>query len=65
MDSSGIIAIVSIVISVCGSVLAIMNHKRIRSNCCGKELVTSIDVENTTPPKLEVPEEALKISVPS
>jgi len=25
------------------------NHKRIRSNCCGKPCVTSIDVEDTTP----------------
>lgn len=27
-----------------------VNHKRIRSNCCGKKLVASIDIENTTPP---------------
>ena len=65
MDPSGIIAIVSLVVSVAGSALAIINHKRIRSNCCGKELTTSIDIENTTPPKPEVPQEALKISVPS
>jgi hypothetical protein len=50
MDSSGIIAIVSLVLSVAGSALAIINHKRIRSNCCGKELTTSIDIEATTPP---------------
>jgi len=25
------------------------NHKRIRSVCCGKSCVTSMDVENTTP----------------
>jgi len=26
-----------------------INHKRIRSNCCGKILSASLDVENTTP----------------
>lgn len=26
-----------------------INHRRIRSNCCGKLLVVSVDVENTTP----------------
>ena len=25
------------------------NHKRIRSNCCNKPCITSIDVEDTTP----------------
>ena len=25
------------------------NHKRVRSVCCGKSCVTSVDVENTTP----------------
>jgi hypothetical protein len=32
-----------------------VNHHRVRSNCCGKELVVSVDVEKTTPPgKLEI-----------
>ena len=30
-----------------------INHKRIRSNCCGKKLVASIDIEETTPPHEE------------
>lgn len=32
-----------------------INHHRVRSNCCGKEVVVSVDVERTTPPaKLEI-----------
>jgi len=32
-----------------------VNHHRVRSNCCGKEVVVSVDVERTTPPaKLEI-----------
>jgi hypothetical protein len=35
-----------------------INHKRIRSTCCNKEVVTSIDLENTTPPpEIVVPKE--------
>lgn len=52
MDSntSSALAIGSIVISVAGSIVAFINHKRIRSNCCGKQAEMSIDIENTTPP---------------
>ena len=56
---SGIIAIVGLVISVGGSVLAIVNHRRIRSNCCGLPIVMSVDVETTTPPtdlRIKVPD---------
>jgi hypothetical protein len=27
-----------------------INHRRIRSNCCGRDIQMSVDVENTTPP---------------
>lgn len=52
MDSqtSGIIAIIGLVVSVGGSILAIINHRRIRSNCFGKKMEVSLDIEQTTPP---------------
>ena len=31
-----------------------LNHKRIRSTCCNKVCVTSIDVEETSPQKEEL-----------
>lgn len=35
-----------------------INHHRVRSNCCGKQMVVSVDVEETTPPlKIKAPEE--------
>jgi len=55
MDSNGILSIVAIVVSIGGTILAIVNHKRIRSNCCGKVLTASLDVENTTPPNILTP----------
>ena len=51
MDSttSASLAIGSIVISIIGSMVALVNHKRIRSNCCGKRTEVSLDIEETTP----------------
>ncbi len=58
MDDSGIMAIVAVIVSVGGTIMAIFNHKRIRSKCCSeKEIVVSVDVETTTP-------EDLKIKIP-
>lgn len=70
MDSSGILSIVAIVTSVGGAVLALVNHTRVRSMCCGQKIEVSLDVEKTTPPadsqaqQRVPPEQALKISVP-
>ena len=51
MDSttSSALAIGSLVVSVAGSVLAVINHRRVRSNCCGAKTEISLDIENTTP----------------
>lgn len=58
MDNNGIMSIVAVILSVGGTMVAIFNHKRIRSRCCSdKEIVVSVDVENTTP-------EDLKIKIP-
>lgn len=40
---------VALFIAVGGSILAIVNHKRLRSSCCGREMSVSLDVEATTP----------------
>jgi len=46
-----LITILSIVVGY----LIKLNHHRIRSTCCNKVCITSIDVEATTPPeKLEI-----------
>jgi len=52
MDSS-IAAYASIVLSLAAVILGIINHKRIRSSCCGKEASVSLDIEATTPPTQE------------
>jgi hypothetical protein len=47
MDS--IAAYVSIALSIGAIIMGIVNHKRIRSSCCGKEASVSLDIENTSP----------------
>jgi hypothetical protein len=44
------IAYSGFVISLAGSIYAAVNHKRVRSNCCGAKIEASFDVETTTPP---------------
>jgi len=50
MDST-IAAYVSLAISTAAVVLGVINHKRIRSSCCGKEASVSLDIESTSPKK--------------
>jgi len=57
MDSNTTTAIAysGFVISVAGTIYAAINHKRVRSNCCGTKIEASFDVENTTPPNAVPP----------
>jgi hypothetical protein len=50
MENSEITGMVALLVSVGGVILGIINHKRLRSNCCGRKMEVSVDVENTTPP---------------
>jgi hypothetical protein len=49
MDNN-ILSIIAIVISVGSVIIGAINHTRIRSTCCDKEIQASIDIERTTPP---------------
>jgi hypothetical protein len=56
--SGGIGAGTVVVLGILYRVYLAVNHHRVRSNCCGKELVVSVDVEKTTPPpdiKIRIP----------
>ena len=46
----GIAGLVSLVIVIADRVIIIINHKRVRSKCCGRATEISLDVESTTPP---------------
>ena len=47
METSSIMGIVAVVVSVGGVFFGIINHKRCRSNCFGKKLEVSLDIDNT------------------
>ena len=49
MDQSSILSVISTVISVGAMILVVINHKRIRSNCCGNKGEVSLDIESTSP----------------
>ncbi len=57
MDDSNVLSIVAIVLSVCGTVIAAINHTRIRSACCGRKIEVSLDIEKTSPPPIKIPSE--------
>ena len=57
--SGGIGAGAVFALGVLYRVYVAVNHHRVRSNCCGKEVVVSVDVEETTPPTI------LKIKAPT
>lgn len=47
MENSEIMGMVALIVSVAGTIIGFINHKRIRSHCCGKEVVASVDIEST------------------
>ena len=49
MDTTQVMAVSGLVISILGTVYAGVNHKRVRSHCCGHDITASLDVEDTTP----------------
>lgn len=61
-NSTNVVAYCGFIVSVLVAVVGAINHKRIRSNCCGKILSASFDVEATTPPDNK--KEDLVIKVP-
>jgi len=51
MDTTNILGLTGFGISILGVIYTAINHKRVRSKCCGRLLEASLDVENTTPPR--------------
>jgi hypothetical protein len=49
MDTSTILGIVAVVVSVASGIITAINHTRIRSNCFGNKLEVSLDIDKTTP----------------
>lgn len=54
MDQTVWMAWAGFILGLVSTIYAGVNHKRIRSTCCGKKLEASLDVESTTPNKPQV-----------
>ena len=50
-ETGSIFGFISFISSIIVIICTAINHKRIRSHCCGKNMEASLDVENTTPIK--------------
>lgn len=50
MEGSEIASYIAIAVSTATAIYGVVNHKRIRSNCFGRKLEVSLDIEATTPP---------------
>ena len=57
LTTAGVTAALTAALGVLYKIYMVVNHKRIRSSCCGQKLEASIDIENTTPPEIVVPSE--------
>ena len=57
--SGGIGASIVVALLVLKQVYNTINHRRIRSNCCGTKLEASVDIDETTPKDVERAENAL------
>ena len=44
-----IVSWLSLALAVAGILIGAINHKRIRSSCCGVEKSISLDIDTTTP----------------
>ena len=53
MDSttSNVMGVIGFALSIASGIYSAINHKRIRSKCCGTTSEASLDIESTTPPK--------------
>jgi len=50
LSTAGLATTFTVIAGILYKIYMAINHKRIRSNCCGKKLEASLDIENTTPP---------------
>jgi len=49
MDSTTIIAYCGLITSVGSAAIALINRRRIRSHCCGKEIAADITIDKMPP----------------
>lgn len=48
MESSQVMGMIALIVSVGGIVIGIINHKKVRSSCCGRKMEVSLDIDDTS-----------------
>lgn len=62
MDTATVLSAVSLGLSLIGSIILGMNHKRIVSKCCSRTFSASLEIDNTTPVKnIAIPIDGVRI----
>ena len=46
-NTNSILSVIALVVSVGGTIIGIINHKRIVSKCCGRKADLSLDIQDT------------------
>jgi hypothetical protein len=46
-DTTAIVSLASLIISVCGTILSVINHTRLTSECCGRKGTIAFDIDPT------------------
>jgi hypothetical protein len=54
MQIGSVLGYVSMVVMGIGSIVALVNHRKLRSSCCNREVSVSLDIDNTSPKKPEI-----------
>jgi len=64
MDSNtnSVLSVIALIVSVGGTIIGIINHKRIVSKCCGRKADVSLDIQDTRVEPVSPPKE-VKTSV--
>ena len=66
LSTAGLATTFTVIAGILYKIYMAINHKRIRSNCCGKKIEASLDIENTTPPHEHQNDQVtLSVAVPS
>jgi hypothetical protein len=50
VSTQNVIGYIGLITGALSAVYVAINHKRIRSTCCGRKMEVSLDFESTTPP---------------
>ena len=61
-NTSSVLGIVALIISIGTTIIGIINHKKIKSRCCSRKIEIEFDIESTRPTSVH-PQPSPKLTV--